>query len=55
MEGGERDRETESELSQSVKGFLFVVCLLVCLLILFHVMDLVLRRRNDTEKNILLL
>ena len=44
----ERERET-SGLSQSVSIF----CLLQ--LILFHVMGPVLRRRNGTEKNILLL
>ena len=46
--GREREREREtSGLSQSVRVFFFF------LLILFHVMGLVLRRRNGTEKNTL--
>ena len=43
----ERERERTSGLSQSVRFF--------SPLILFHVMGLVLRRRNGTEKNKLLL
>ena len=42
----ERERERTSGLSQSVRFF--------SPLILFHVMGLVLRRRNGTEKNTLL-
>ena len=45
----ERDRERTSGLSQSVSFFFFLP------LILFYVMGLVLRRRNGTEKNTLLL
>ena len=43
----ERERERTSGLSQSVRFF--------SPLILFHVMDIVLRRRNGTEKNTLVL
>ena len=41
-------RERPSGPLQNVRGFFF-------LLILFHVMGLVLRRRNSAEKNTLLL
>ena len=44
-----RERGRTSGLSQSVRFFFFSP------LILFHVMGLVLRRRNGTEKNTLLL
>ena len=46
-EGGERggERERTSGLSQSVRVVLFFI------FILFHVMGLVLQRRNGTEKN----
>ena len=53
--GGERERERERErtsgLSESVRGFFTSIFLLI----LFRVMGIVLRRRNGTEKNTLLL
>ena len=47
-----RERERPSSLLQSVRFFSFFY---FSPLILFHVMGLVLRRRNGTEKNTLLL
>ena len=58
----ERDRARERErtsglsaVSQSVRGFFSSLCVCACVpLILFHVMGLVPRRRNGTEKNIII-